>query len=302
MPQPIRRWVVDLLGSRISESHEQVGGMSPGCATRLVSDDGQRIFVKVVGTPLNPLTPDLFRREITALDLIGDHELWARMLASWDDGDWVAIVLEDVEGRHPDLADDSTMDLLLAETERFGQVLATRVPDPPAPSVGGIGDLHAAFRIWADAVGRVDEIPDALLPAWVRRVAPRWESRVRALADCDVQLVHWDIRNDNLLQRPNGQLVFLDWGAASLGPAWVDPLLARLERVESPWFDASLASSPALRAAGDEAVNAWLVGFGIFLAWRAHTVVDVNLPTMQAFRLQESGRMLRAAGRRLGVA
>ena len=56
MPQPIRRWVADLLGSRISESHEQVGGMSPGCATRLVSDDGQRIFVKVVGTPLNPLT------------------------------------------------------------------------------------------------------------------------------------------------------------------------------------------------------------------------------------------------------
>jgi hypothetical protein len=302
MPQPIRRWVADLLGSPISEAHEQVGGMSPGCATRLVCDDGRRAFVKVVGTPLNPLTPDLFRREITALDLIGDHELWASMVASWDDGDWVAIVLEDVEGRHPDLADDATMDLLLAETERLGEVLAARVPEPPAPAVGGIGDLREGFHLWADAVGRAEEIPDSLLPAWVRRIAPGWEPRVRALADDDVQLVHWDIRNDNLLLRPSGQLVFLDWGAAALGPAWLDPLLARLERVESPWFDASLASSAALRAAGDEGVDAWLVGFGTFLAWRAHTVVDVNLPTLQAFRLQESGRMLAAAGRRLGLA
>jgi hypothetical protein len=301
MPEPIHRWVDDLLGSQITEVHEQVGGMSPGCATRLVCEDGQRVFVKAVGTPLNPLTPDLFRREITALDLIGDHELWAGIVASWDDGDWVAIVLEDVEGRHPDLADDATMDLLLAETERLGEVLRNRAPDPPAPSVGGIGDLREGFRLWADAVGRIEEIPDSLLPAWVRRLAPGWESRVRALADCDVQLVHWDIRNDNLLQRPTGGLVFLDWGAAALGPAWVDPLLARLERVESTWFDASLASSPAVRAAGDEAVDAWLVGFGVFLAWRAHTVVDVNLPTLQAFRLQESGRMLRAAARRLGV-
>jgi aminoglycoside phosphotransferase (APT) family kinase protein len=300
MPQPIRLWVADILRSRISEVHEQVGGMSPGCATRLVTDDGQRVFVKVVGTPLNPLTPDLFRREITALDLIGSHELWADMTSSWDDGDWVAILLEDVEGRHPDLADDATMSLLLGETERLGTVLAARVPDPPAPSVGGLGDLRDGFRGWADAVGRAVEIPEELLPEWVRRDAAAWEPRVRALADGDVQLVHWDIRNDNLLQRPTGELVFLDWGAASLGPAWVDPLLARLERVESPWFDESLASSPALAAAGGETVDAWLVGFGAFLAWRAHTAVDVNLPTLQAFRLQESGRMIRAAERRLG--
>jgi hypothetical protein len=32
MPEPIRLWVDDLLGSRVSEAHEQVGGMSPGVA------------------------------------------------------------------------------------------------------------------------------------------------------------------------------------------------------------------------------------------------------------------------------
>lgn len=301
MPERIRLWVAGLLGSRILEVHEQVGGMSPGCATRLVTENGRRIFVKVVGTPLNPLTPDLFRREVTALGLIGSHDLWADLVSVWDDGDWVAIVLEDVEGRHPDLADDATMALLTAETERLGEVLAQRVPEPPTPRAGGIGDLRDGFRAWADAVERVAEVPEHLLPAWVRRDVDAWAPRVRSLADHDVRLVHWDIRNDNLLQRATGELVFLDWGAASLGPAWVDPLLARLERVDATWFDASLASSPALVAAGDETVDAWLVGFAVFLAWRAHTAVDVNLPTLQAFRLQESGRMVRAAERRLGL-
>ena len=107
--------------------------MSPGCATRLVAADGSRAFVKAVGLELNPRTPFLFRREVTALTLIGSHELWAGMRASYDDGDWVAVMLEDVEGEHPDLDDDGTMDLLLRQTERLGQVLAERVPDPPAP-------------------------------------------------------------------------------------------------------------------------------------------------------------------------
>lgn len=304
MPETVREWAADELGSVVVEAHDQVGGMSPGCATRLVCLDGTRGFVKAVGSELNPRTPTLFRREITTLRLIGAHELWAGLRASYDDGEWVAVLLEDVEGDHPELADDATMDLLLRETERLGQVLGERVPDLPAPDPdqGGLLDLRAEFHAWADAVARAEEIPAWLLPDWVRRDTGTWEPLVRGLGDHDVRLVHWDIRNDNLLVRPTGELVFLDWGAAGLGPAWLDPLLARLERVEDPWFDASLASSPALVAAGEIAVDAWLVGFAAFLAWRVHTAVDVNLPTLNDFRITESRRMLVGAERRLGIA
>ena len=118
MPDHVRDWVADELGSPVVAAADQVGGMSPGCATRLVCEDGTRAFVKAVGTELNPRTPELFRREITALTLIGSHELWADLQASYDDGDWVAILLEDIEGTHPDLDDDATMDTLLRETER----------------------------------------------------------------------------------------------------------------------------------------------------------------------------------------
>jgi len=304
VPATVRAWVDETLGSPVVSWADQVGGMSPGCATRLVAADGSRAFVKAVGDQLNPDSPTLFRREVEMLNMIGADPLWASLLASYDDGAWVAILLEDVEGTHPDLDDDTTMDILLRETERLGQVLAERVPDPPAPDAdnGGLADLRDGFRLWADAVARAGEIPPELLPDWVRHDTATWEPLVRALADHEVRLVHWDIRNDNLLERPTGDLVFLDWGAASVGPTWVDPLLARLERVEQPWFDAALATSPALVAAGDLAVDAWLVGFATFLAWRAHTVVDVNLPTLNDFRISESRRMLVGAERRLGIA
>jgi hypothetical protein len=303
MPDHIRDWAADELGSPVVAAHDQVGGMSPGCATRLVAADGRRAFVKAVGLDLNPRTPFLFRREITALTLIGTHELWAGLRASYDDGDWVAVMLEDVEGEHPDLDDDAVMDQLLRETERFGQVLADRVPDPPAPDPehGGLSDLRGQFHDWADAVARASEIPSALLPDWVRGDTGTWEPLVRSLALHDVGLVNFDIRVDNLLQRPTGELVFLDWGGTGIGPLWLDPLLARMERVESPWFDDSLASSPALVAAGDTAVDAWLVGFAVFLAWRAHTAVDVNLPTLNDFRVTLAQRMLAGAERRLGI-
>ena len=101
-------------------------------------------------------------------------------------------------------------------------------------------------------------------------------------------------------RRPGGDVVFLDWGAAARGPAWVDPLLARLERVDDPWFDASTTSSPALAEAGEEVVTAFLAGFAAHLAVRSVVAVDVNLPTLNDFRIRESRRMLEAVARRSG--
>ncbi|MBA3780279.1 MAG: phosphotransferase [Nocardioides sp.] len=298
MPERVRAWVDETLGSPVVEAAEQTGGMSPGCATRLVCADGSRAFVKAVGPELNPDTPTLFRRERAVLEMLGRHELWAQLLAAYDDGDWVALLLEDVEGTPPDLDDDATMSRLLSETDALTQELGRRdVPNDPL-----IDTLASRFRIWADALDDVDRIPGLLVPGWVREAAPELAVSVRALADGQMdRLVHWDIRNDNLLQRPDGSLVFVDWGGAHLGPPWADPLLARLERVEHPWFDDHLMESPALAALGDDGVTAWLAGFGTFLAFRSTVALDVNLPTLQAFRLTESRRAFTAAARRLGV-
>lgn len=306
VPPHVTRWVEETLGSAVVSFADQVGGMSPGCAARLVCADGTRGFVKAVGADLNPHTPTLFRREIAVLNLIGEHPLWARLQASYDDGDWVALLLEDIEGSHPDLADDVVMGQLLEAADELGAVLAERTVPGAAGEGGtydaGLTDQRSIFHQFATALDDLATCPDAPVPEWVRADAGSWATRTRRLADLPMTgLVHYDIRIDNLLQRPTGEIVFVDWGAAGVGPDWLDPLLARLERVDQGWFDTSLASSAALARIGDDVVTTWLVGIGTHLAVRTVTAVDVSLPTLQEFRRTESARFLGAAARRLGT-
>jgi hypothetical protein len=296
VPAAVRDWVQAELGSPVVATAEQVGGMSPGCATRLTCADGSRAFVKAVGAELNPDTPQLFRREAAVLSHLGEHPLWARLLASYDDGAWVALLIEDVEGRHPDFDDPAELDAVLHAVDRLSEVLQERHLPASVPLV----ELSQRFRLWSDTLSALPEAPsEAPVPAWVHARAPHWAAQLRDLAGQPASHVaHWDIRVDNLLRRPGGELVFLDWGMAARGPAWADPLLARLERVEDPWFDASLPLSPALSEAGDDVVTAFLAGFGTHLAVRSVVAVDVNLPTLNDFRVRESRRILEAVARR----
>ena len=298
VPAPVRAWVEDSLGSPVVAVAEQVGGMSPGCATRLTCADGTRAFVKAVGSELNPDTPGLFRREVGVLEAIGEHELWARLLASYDDGAWVALLIEDVEGRHPDFAHPGELEAVLEATDRLSAVLRSR----DVPTSVTLVDIAGRFRMWADCLDALAEAPDeAPVPSWLRR-DPHGHARVlrEQAAGAVPHVAHWDIRVDNLLRRPSGEVVFLDWGMAARGPAWVDPLLARMERVDEAWFDESVASSPALAEAGEEVVTAFLAGFAAHLAVRSVEAVDVNLPTLNDFRRTESRRMMGAVARRTG--
>ena len=298
VPDAVRAWVEQTLGSPVVTVAEQVGGMSPGCATRVTCADGTRGFVKAVGASLNPDTPGLFRREVGVLEHIGAHELWARLLASYDDGDWVALLIEDVEGRHPDFTDPTELAAVLAGTDRLSGVLQG-LDVPAAVDLVYIG---AVFRTWATTLDTLGDAPaGAPVPDWLRTDPYGWADLLREHAARPMpQVAHWDIRVDNLLRRPDGRIVFVDWGVAARGPAWVDPLLARLERVEDAWFDASMAYSTALAEAGDDVVSAFLAGFGAHLAVRSVVAVDVNLPTLNDFRIRESRRMLGGVARRTG--
>ena len=298
VPEAVRTWVEDRLGSPVVATAEQVGGMSPGCATRLVCADGTRAFVKAVGDELNPDTPGLFRREAGVLAHLGEHGLWARMIASYDDGAWVALLIEDVEGRHPDFSDPEELGAVLAGTDRLTEVLGGR----EVPGAVDLVDVAVRLTTWADCLVRLPDAPASVpVPDWLRDGAEDWAAVLREEAARPMtQLVHWDVRVDNLLRRPSGEVVFVDWGTAARGPAWADPLLARMERMDEPWFDTSLASSPALLEAGDELVTAFLAGFGAHLAVRSVVAVDVNLPTLKDFRIRESRRMLEAVARRTG--
>lgn len=298
VPAAVRAWVEAELGSPVVVTDEQVGGMSPGCATRLTCGDGTRAFVKAVGAELNVDSLGLFRREVEVLTHLGAHPLWARLLGSYDDGAWVALLIEDVEGRHPDFTRRDELDAVLAGVERLGRELAGR----DVPASVDLVSVSDVLRKWADSLAGLPHAAAATpVPDWLRDDPHGWADVLRAHAARPMpHLVHWDIRVDNLLRRPDGQVVFVDWGTSARGPAWVDPLLARLERVDEPWFDAAVHTSPALVEAGEEAVTAFLAGFGAHMAVRSVVAVDVNLPTLNDFRIRESRRILEGVARRVG--
>lgn len=297
-PAAIRVWVEAELGSPVVRADEQVGGMSPGCATRLTCADGTRAFVKAVGTELNPDSVRLFRREVAVLTHLGPHELWADLLAAYDDDAWVALLIEDVEGRHPDFSHADELAEVLDGVDRLSDVLAER----HVPADVDLVDVREVFGKWAATLDSLGDAPPATpVPDWLRDDPYGWAGLLRHhAARPQTQLVHWDIRVDNLLRRPTGGVVFVDWGVAARGPGWADPLLARLERVDEPWFDEATSASPALAEAGEETVTAFLGGFAAHLAVRSVTAVDVNLPTINDFRRTESRRMLGAVERRTG--
>ena len=296
VPAAVRSWVDETLGSPVVGTAEQVGGMSPGCATRVTCADGTHAFVKAVGAELNAESLRLFRREVAVLGHLGEHELWARLLASYDDDAWVALLIEDVEGRHPDFADDAELEAVLTGVDHLSGVLRER----GVPAAVDLIEVADVLRKWAASLeGLADGPPGTPVPGWLRTDPHGWAAVLREHAERPTpDPVHWDIRVDNLLRRPGGEIVFLDWGTTARGPAWVDPLLARLERVDEPWFDVATSSCPALAAAGDDAVTAFLAGFGAHMAVRSVVAVDVNLPTLNDFRITESRRMLAAVARR----
>lgn len=142
-----------------------------------------------------------------------------------------------------------------------------------------------------------------MLPAWLVDRTDEFKERHEALiaAATGDNVVQGDIRNDNLIVRDDGSVVFVDWGMARRGPSWVDPLLVRLEWVEQSVFDELVGRSPALNRLGDDHVTTFLLALGGWLAYRTTVAVDINLPTLNDFRKTESARLLEGARRRLGL-
>jgi hypothetical protein len=301
VPERVRAWVEEQLGSPVVRTAEQTGGMSPGCATRLECADGGRAFVKAVGPELNPLTPRLFSHEIRVLEHLGDDPFWAGLIASYEEAEgWVAILLQDVEGRHPDFSDEADTRRVLDATDALSDRLTG------AGCGLAIGTVEQSLSRFDEMWPHLESLPEAVLPGWVRDCAVGMRRRMRTLLHHSAgdALANYDIRNDNLLVRPDGSVVFVDWGMSRTGPTWLDPLVVLLEWAEQPDFDRLVGRNRHLALLGehrDQLVTTFLYLWGCWLAYRSEAAHDIGLPTINAFRLQESARFLAGARRRLDL-
>lgn len=276
VPARVRDAVDADLGSPIVLAVTQVGGFSPGAAVRVVCANGRRAFVKAVGACLNPDTVNLNRAEIIALQLLPEGLPAPRLLASYDDDGWVALVLEDIDGRQPDLP--WTSDDVAATAATLAAVART----PAHEALPAFADKVMALSAWDDVAAD----PRGIDPALLNGLPGMLDAQ--ALAH-DVTrgtgLVHWDARADNVLIH-DGHAVLLDWAWACRGAPWLDTLLLAMDfRVQGgPDADSFLGSNPVTRdvpAAHLHAVIACMLGVW---AERARRPAPPGLPTLRAWQ------------------
>ena len=281
IPRPVRSALTGRLGAEIVDEVSQPGGFSPGLAARLRLADGRRVFVKAVGRQRNPDSPGMHRREIEILRALPPGLPVPALLDSYDDGDWVALVIEDVEGRSPELP---------WRGEEFAEVLRalatlseglTPSPIAVAPVDVAHPGLFGNWRGLADARAGVDR-----LPGWVADhldLLVELESGAVPAAQGDT-LLHLDLRADNMLRTDNG-IVFVDWPHACLGAAWID-LLGLLPSVGMQGGpDPETVWQQAIGSAADpDRVNAVLAAITGFFLVGSLQPPPPNLPTVRAFQ------------------
>ena len=295
VPERVREAVEARLGAQVQNAVTQPGGFSPGVAARLRLDDGRSVFVKAVGPEPNPDSPEFHRREAQVAAVLPSETPAPKFLFSHDDGAWVALVFEDVDGHEPELPwrRDELDRVLDAVTDL--SVALTPAPIEAPPLVERFGELFRGWRTLAEErPPGLDFWPAERLEA-LAELEACWEE-----ASAGETLLHADIRADNILLTPE-RVVFVDWPNVSLGAPWVD-LLAFLPSVAMqggprPWelFD----DHPVARDAESSHVNAVLAALAGFFAHRSTLPPPPGLPTLREFQHAQGVESLAWLRRRL---
>jgi aminoglycoside phosphotransferase (APT) family kinase protein len=329
LPAPVRAAIEARLGAPVVAVRDQSGGFSPGLAARLRLADGQRVFVKAVNAARNPESPAMYRREAAVMAALPAGLPVPRLRWSEDDGDWVVLAFDEVDGVPPELPwragdlhrvlaalTDLSAALTPAPAAPAGPSALAAGP-PAAPAVVGwrtVAEEHREiFTGWRglaggqpagagpgtaanlDALAGIDPWAAANLETLVG-----WESRWEDAARGDT-LLHCDLRADNVLLTPDGGVVFVDWPAACVGAPWID-LLCLLPSVGMQGGgdpEELAAAHPLTRAAEPEALTAVLAALAGFFVAGSLRPAPPGLPTLRAFQRAQGAVALRWLRHRL---
>ena len=289
MPDGVRAAIDGIAGSPVVEAINLDGGFSPGPAARCTLSDGRVVFVKAAGLGLNAVTPVMHRREAEVLAGLQDDVPAPQLIGMFDDGDWVALVIEWIDGAMPvaPLGQDD-VDRLLGLVERLSCI-------DGGPALQSCADAHPGlFGHWQQLIDQ----PIGGLDAWSCRHLERLaglEADVAGAIDGD-RLVHLDFRSDNVIFATAGPEhdVVVDWPGASVGAAWVDlvGLLPALELDGGPTPEEVFEHHPVARAADPEAVTAFVASIAGYFTRMSLMPPPPGLPTVRLFQAAQ-GRVAR---------
>lgn len=212
MPARVRVAVDAIAGSEVVSATDQDGGFSPGPAARCDLADGRSVFVKAAGLALNPDSPGMHRREGEVLAGLRADVPAPRLIGMHDDGDWVALVIEWIDGQMPTPPlGRFDVDRLLRLVERLAGIHAT-------DGLEQCVEAHPSlFGHWQRLV---DDPLEGLDPWTLRHLDALADLEARVSdASAGDRLVHLDLRSDNVIFAAEGHRhdVVVDWPSACAG-------------------------------------------------------------------------------------
>ena len=101
LPGHVQRRVQDLAGGRVLAAQNCAGGYSPGLAARLRLAAGDRVFVKAIDCAQWPSQAPMYRAEARVTAALPAQIPAPRLRAGDDNGDWVILVFDCIDGAEP---------------------------------------------------------------------------------------------------------------------------------------------------------------------------------------------------------
>jgi hypothetical protein len=290
LPADVRGEVERRWGRSVAAWTSATQGFSPGMAGVLTAPDEERLFVKAVAHASDPLAPRFHRREARVVEHLPPGI--APALRWWfDDGAWVVLAFEAVEGHHPSLPwRPDELDRVLAAT---GRLAATPAP----PGLRPAGDrLALMFGGWSALRQRPDDL--ARSPAGVREridaLAALEGDPVRAAA-AGSAICHIDLRGDNVLLAGDGHVWIVDWPHAVAGAPWIDLvfLLPTVEMQGGPPAHALFAAQPQAAGAEPGHLRTIVAGWAGALLANGFLPDPPAIPNLRAFQRAQVPPLLR---------
>jgi Ser/Thr protein kinase RdoA (MazF antagonist) len=277
----VRRAVEAILGAAVVEAYTQTGGFSPGAAARLRLANGGAAFVKALGVDLHRYSVGLYRMEAATMPHLPAGLPVPHLLDVYDDGEWVALVYEEVDGRHPSIPWRQDE---LARVAGALADLGTALQPSPWPEAPAFAQANAPFMgAWAELAAA----PPPDLDPWLRRQLEQLAadgSEITRLVGGNA-LLHNDIRSDNLLLTPDGGVVVLDWGSTCNGAPWLDLVMFAMTVTADGGADAELLlrGHPMMRDVAPSSIDAVLVAGIAAYWWLSRLPEDPSLPGARAY-------------------
>jgi hypothetical protein len=282
VPETVRDWAAGVGGGVPTSARDLSGGFSPG-ATAVLTCPDRAIFVKAVGAGLNPESPDFHRREASISVALPAVPQLPTLLDVYDDGDWVALAFDAVEGTLPACPwDVRELQEAVRALQELHQLLT---PSPAASAPPATIQLAALLGGWSELASQ--PTTPAGLDAWAGRHLVELAQLESGWPEAVVgdTLLHCDVRADNMLVTDRG-VVFVDWPHACVGAAVFDvvawaPSVA-LEGGPTP--EELLAMYHSARVADPETVTVLVAALSGFFVAHSLRPAPPGLPTLRPFQ------------------